>query len=167
MDYILWVVIGVVAAIVFFAVADYFIKRHGKPKSAESAIWNAVYFIQLRQYERAIGLLDYAEQEFAMTPEVMCDLCVQRGDAYAKIKDYAKAVEAYEVLYEALHESDRKIKRNDELLEEMKSCYFKADRAKDLKKWNELFNKKTVEIIEAGEPDEEENQAEAEPETEE
>ena len=156
MDYILWVVIGVIAAIIFFAVADFLIKRHGKPKSAESAIWNAVYFIQLRQYDRALGLLEYAEQEFAMTPEVMCDLCVQRGDAYAKLKEYDKAADSYDVLYEALHESGRKIKRNDELLEEMKSCYFKADRAKDLKKWNELFNKKTVEIIESTEGPEEE-----------
>ncbi|MBQ3084890.1 MAG: hypothetical protein IJC46_05515, partial [Clostridia bacterium] len=111
MDYILWVVIGVIAAIIFFAVADFLIKRHGKPKSAESAIWNAVYFIQLRQYDRALGLLEYAEQEFAMTPEVMCDLCVQRGDAYAKLKEYDKAADSYDVLYEALHESGRKIKR--------------------------------------------------------
>ncbi len=155
MDYILWVIIGMIAAILFFVVADFFIKRYGKPKSAESAIWKAVYFIQLRQYERAIGLLEYAEQEFAMTPEVMCDLCVQRGDAYTKLKEYSKAVDAYEVLYETLHESGRKIKRNDELLEEMKSCYFKADRAKDLKKWNELFHKHTVEIIESTEEPEE------------
>jgi len=156
MNYVLWVVVGVIAAIIFFVIADFLVKRHSKPKSAESAIWNAVYFIQLRQYDRALGLLEYAEQEFAMTPEVMCDLCVQRGDAYAKLKEYSKAVDAYEVLYEALHESERKIKRNDELLEEMKSCYFKADRAKDLKKWNELFNKKTVEIIESAEESEEE-----------
>lgn len=162
MDYIGWIIIGFVAAILFFILADFLLKRYAKPKSAESAIWNAVYFIQLRQYDRAIGLLEYAEQEFAMTPEVMCDLCVQRGDAYVKLKEYAKAADAYDVLYEALLESGGKIKRNDALLEEMKSCYFKADRANDLKKWNELFNNKTVEIIESTEESEEEETTEEE-----
>ena len=155
MDYILWVIIGLVAAILFFVLADFLFKRYAKPKSAESAIWNAVYFIQLHQYQRALDLLDYAEQEFALTPEVMCDLCVQRGSACVKLKDYAKAADAYNVLYEALLESGRKIKRNDDLLAEMKSCYFKADRANDLKKWNELFQNKTVEIIESAEHHEE------------
>ncbi len=143
MDYIIWFLIAFVAAILLFAVLNYFIKRYKKPGSAQQGIWNAVYFIQLKQYQKALELLEATEQEYAMTPEVMCDLCIQRAEAHRGLEQYAEATEAYEVLYEALQNCEGNIKRNDALMAELKDCYESAGRQTDFEKWEQLFNETT------------------------
>lgn len=140
MKYILPCLLIVVAAVVLFLIADYLLKRYKKPLSADEAIWKAVYFIQIGQYQQALDLLALAEQEYAMFPEMMCDLCIQRADAYRGLNQPQQAVDAYETLYEALQECERKIKRNDSLLEEMEQCYQQAERMNDFEKWHQLFN---------------------------
>ncbi len=140
MKYILPCLLIVVAAVVLFLIADYLLKRYKKPLSADEAIWKAVYFIQIGQYQQALDLLALAEQEYAMFPEMMCDLCIQRADAYRGLNQPRQAVDAYETLYEALQECERKIKRNDSLLEEMEQCYQQAERMNDFEKWHQLFN---------------------------
>lgn len=139
MQYILWGILALVASILLFTVLNHILKRYRAPKTAEQGIWNAVYFIQLKQYEKALELLAATEAEYGMTPEVMCDLCIQRADAHKGLKQYAQAAEAYEVLYEALQECDGKLKRNDALLEEIRACYNTCDRSADFVKWEQLF----------------------------
>lgn len=143
MGYIGWLLVALVASLILFVFLNYFIKRYKKPDSADQGIWNAVYFIQLKQYQQALALLDATEQEYAMTPEVMCDLCIQRAAAHRGLKQYVQATDAYEVLYEALQECERGIKRNDALLAELKDCYKKCDREADFEKWENLFNEIT------------------------
>ena len=138
-DYLLFGLIALVGAIILFVFLNYFIKRYKKPDSAEQGIWNAVYFIQLKQYDQALELLAATEQEYAMIPEVMCDLCIQRAAAHRGLKQYAEATEAYETLYEALQECERGLKRNDTLLAEIKDCYSACGREADFEKWEKLF----------------------------
>lgn len=139
MDFILWGLAALVAAIILFAVLNYILKRYKKPGSAEQGIWNAVYFIQLKQYEKALEILDATEKEYAMIPEVMCDLCIQRADAYRHLGQHDRAAETYDVLYEALQESEGNLKRNDALLAELRESYTQSDRAADFEKWEQLF----------------------------
>ena len=141
MKYILPVLLILVAAVALFILLDYLVKKYKKPLSADEAIWKAVYFIQIGQYQQALDLLAMAEREYAMFPEMMCDLCIQRADAYRGLKQPEKAVEAYEVLYGALQECERKLKRNDSLLEELRQCYQASDRVADFEKWELLFIK--------------------------
>ncbi len=140
MDYITWGLIALIIAVLLFTILNYFLKRYKKPSSAEQGIWNAVYFIQLKQYQKALELLDATEQEYAMTPEVMCDLCVQRAEAHRGLEQYAEATASYEILYEALQECEGNLKRNDTLLSEIKNCYEKCDRIADFEKWENLFH---------------------------
>lgn len=140
MDYIIWGLLALVLAVLLFALLNYFIKRYKKPSSAEQGIWNAVYFIQLKQYQKALEILDATEQEYAMMPEVMCDLCIQRAEAHRHLEQYAEAAASYEILYEALQECESKLKRNDTLLNELKNCYEKSNRLDDFEKWEKLFD---------------------------
>lgn len=140
MNYIIWSLIALIIAVLLFAILNDLLKRFKAPSSAEQGIWNAVYFIQLKQYQKALELLEATEQEYAMTPEVMCDLCVQRAEAHRGLEQYAEATASYEILYEALQECERNLKRNDALLDEIKSCYEKCDRMADFEKWENLFH---------------------------
>ena len=141
MKYVLPILLILLGAIALFVLLDYLVKRYKKPLSADEAIWKAVYFIQIGQYQQALDLLVMAEQEYAMFPEMMCDLCIQRADAYRGLSRPGEAVEAYEVLYGALQECERNIKRNDTLLEELRQCYREAGRDADFEKWEQLFKK--------------------------
>ncbi len=143
MDYFTLGLIALVLAVIVFLILNYYIKRFKKPADAEEGIWNAVYFIQLKQYQKALDLLDFTEKEYAMTPEVMCDLCIQRAEAHRHLEQYREATDAYEVLYEALKECETSLKRNDALLQELKDCYLKCDRSDDFRKWEQLFNEPT------------------------
>ncbi len=139
MEYILWGLVAIVAAVILFSVLNYVLKRYKTPASAEQGIWNAVYFIQLKQYEKALEILDATEKEYAIIPEVMCDLCIQRADAYRHLGKHDQAAAAYDVLFEALQECERSLKRNDTLLAELRESYTKCDRAADFEKWEQLF----------------------------
>ncbi len=139
MKYILPFLLILAAAVALFILADYLVKRYKKPLSADEAIWKAVYFIQIGQYQQALDLLAAAEAEYAMFPEMMCDLCIQRADAYRGLNQPEKATEAYEVLYEALQECEKNVKKNDALLEELRQCYIAAGRLGDFDKWDLLF----------------------------
>lgn len=139
MNYFTFGLIALILAVLIFLVLNYFIKRFKKPSSAEEGIWNAIYFIQLKQYQNALDLLDATEKEYAMTPEVMCDLCIQRAEAHRGLEQYQQAAEAYDGLYEALQECESAPKRNDALLDELKACYQKCGRTDDFIKWEQLF----------------------------
>lgn len=139
MQYILWGSVALVASILLFTVLNHVLKRYRMPRTAEQGIWNAVYFIQLKQYKKALELLAATEAEYGMTPEVMCDLCIQRADAHKGLEQFDQATQAYEVLYEALQECDGKLKRNDALLAELRECYNACGRSADFKKWEQLF----------------------------
>ena len=142
--YIIITVAILVGAVLLFLVLDYLMKKHKKPFSAEDAIWKAVYFIQIKQYEQALILLENAEKEYAIFPEEMCDLCIQKADALIGLARYNKAADAYEALFEALGQCERGLRRNDALLAELKDCYAKANRIADFEKWDELFTKEST-----------------------
>ena len=133
-----------IVAVLLFLVLDYLMKKYKKPYSAEDAIWKAVYFIQIKQYEQALLLLEDAEKNYVIFPEEMCDLCIQKADALQGLKRYNEATDAYENLYEALGECERGLKRNDALLAEIEGCYTKAERAADFEKWKQLFAKENT-----------------------
>ncbi len=132
----------ILAAVIIYLLLDYIVKRFKKPQTVQQSVMNAIYFIQLKQYQVALDLLERMEADLAITPEEMCDVCIQRADAHKGLAQYARAVDAYEILYEALQESERPIKRNDALLLELKECYQKAERENDFKKWDMLFDAK-------------------------
>ncbi len=136
----IWIVLIVaVASIALFIAADYLMKMKKTPLSAERFIWNAVYFIQLKQYEKALDLLDQMEQEVAITPEEMCDACVQRADANKALGRKEAAADAYDRLYEALSNCEGPKKKNLDLLKEIKDCYHSCNRDADFEKWENLF----------------------------
>lgn len=139
MDYVIFGLIALVVAIILFTVLNYVIKRTRAPQSAQQGIWNAVYFIQLKQYQKALELLDATEAEYAMTPEMMCDFCIQKAEALKGLGRQSEAADAYDILYEALNECEASIKRNDALLEELKACYSACGRQADFEKWEQLF----------------------------
>lgn len=139
MDHMIFGLIALVVAIVLFTVLNYIIKRNRAPQSAEQGIWNAVYFIQLKQYQKALEILDATEAEYAMTPEIMCDFCVQKADALKGLGEMDKAADTYDILYEALNESEGAVKRNDALLSELEACYSACGREADFEKWTQLF----------------------------
>ena len=138
----LWMILILIGAVLIFLLLDYIVKRFKKPQTVQQSVMNAIYFIQLKQYQVALDLLAQMEAELAITPEEMCDVCIQRADAHKGLAQYNQAVDAYEILYEALQESERPIKRNDALLSELKECYQKAERQEDFKKWDALFASK-------------------------
>lgn len=138
----LWMILILIGAVLIFLLLDYIVKRFKKPQTVQQSVMNAIYFIQLKQYQVALDLLAQMEAELAITPEEMCDVCIQRADAHKGLAQYNQAVDAYEILYEALQESERPIKRNDALLSELKECYQKAEREEDFKKWDALFASK-------------------------
>ncbi len=139
MDYILWGLAVLIAAILLFALLNDLLKRYKKPGSAHQGIWNAIYFMQLKQYDKALAILDATEKEYAMDPEVMCDLCVQRADAHRHLGQHDQAAAAYDILFDALQECEGKLKRNDALLAELQDSYTQCGRATDFKKWEQLF----------------------------
>ncbi len=139
MKIFLWFGVITLGAVIIFLLLDYIVKRFKKPQTVQQSVMNAIYFIQLKQYQAALDLLERMEADLAITPEEMCDVCIQRADAHKGLEQYIQAVDAYEVLYEALQESERPIKRNDALLSELKECYQKAEREDDFKKWDALF----------------------------
>ncbi len=132
----------ILGAVIIYLLLDYIVKRFKKPHTVQQCVMNAIYFIQLKQYQAALDLLARMEADLAITPEEMCDVCIQRADAHKGLAQYNQAVEAYEVLYEALQESERPIKRNDALLSELKECYRMAERENDFEKWDALFTPK-------------------------
>lgn len=139
MKYI-FIALGVlIVAVLLYLILDYMIKKNKMPQTASDAIWKAVYFIQIKQYEHALTLLEEAEKEFALFPEEMSDLCIQRADAYRGLERYTEAVDSYETLFTVLTESERKLKRNDALLAEIKECYQNAERFEAYEKWETLF----------------------------
>ena len=139
MDYI-WIILAVaIVSVILFIGADYLVKLKKKPLSAERYIWNAVYFIQLKQYEQALSLLDQMEQEVAITPEEMCDACVQRADANKALGRMNDAADAYDRLFEALSNCDGPKKKNLDLLKEIKDCYCSCNRDADFEKWEKMF----------------------------
>lgn len=141
MEFIWIILIVAVASVILFITADYLMKLKKTPQSAEGFIWNAVYFIQLKQYEKALALLDQMEQEVAITPEEMCDACVQRADANKALGRKEQACDAYDRLYEALQSCEGTLKQNVDLLKEIKDCYQSCDRGLDFEKWAILFLK--------------------------
>lgn len=144
MDFLIGCIIGLIVSIVLFSIINYILKGRKLPKSAEQGIYNAVYFIQLKQYQKALDLLAATEAEYAITPEVMCDLCVQRADAHKGLGQLSQAADAYEVLYEALQHCEGNLKQNDALLAEIKACYLACDRETDFAKWEQLFSKNAL-----------------------
>ena len=140
MNYILIAVGALVIAVILFALANHIVKRRRAPRSAEGGIWNAVYFIHFKQYQTALDILNKTEAEYAMTPEVMCDFCVQKADAHKGLGQYQEAADAYDLLYEAMQESGRAVKRNDALLAELRDCYAACGREADFEKWAQLFS---------------------------
>lgn len=139
MDYILWGLAILVAAILLFILLNDLLKRYKKPGSAQQGIWNAIYFMQLKQYDKALELLDATEKEYAMEPEVMCDLCVQRADAHRYLEQHDQAAAAYDILFQAMQECEGTLKRNDALLAELQDSYMQCGRAADFEKWEQLF----------------------------
>ena len=131
----------ILAAAIIYLLLDYAVKRFKKPQTVQQSVINAIYFIQLKQYQVALDVLERMEADLAITPEEMCDVCIQRADAHKGLAQYSQAADAYEILYEALQECERPIKRNDALLSELKECYQKAGREDDFKKWDALFAK--------------------------
>ncbi len=152
MDYIFILIAVVAAAIILFIIMD-FIMRRRKAKTAQRGIYNAIYFIQIRQYEKALALLDQTEAEFGLLPEEMCDLCVQRADAYKGLGKQAEAADAYDALYEALLQCSGKRKRNASLLAELKACYTACGREADFEKWDRLFKRCELTFRKAEEED--------------
>ena len=144
MKYIIIAIIALIGVVMLFLVLDYLMKKYKKPFSAEDAIWKAVYFIQIKQYEQALMLLEEAEKEYAIFPEEMCDLCIQKADALQGLERFGDAVDAYETLYEVLGQCERGLRRNDTLLAELKNCYTKADRISDFEKLELLFKEETT-----------------------
>ena len=143
MEYILIPITIIVAAVLIYLALDYTIKKRKIPQTASDAIWNAVYFIQIKEYSKALELLEYAEKEYAIFPEEMCDLCIQRADAFKGLGDFESAAKAYDRLFEVLGECEGKLKRNESLLSEIKECYTAANQESSIEKWVSLF--KTVE----------------------
>ena len=139
MEYILIPVAIIIAAIVIFLVLDYIVKKHKIPQTASDAIWKAIYFIQIKEYKQALELLEFAEKEYAIFPEEMCDLCIQRADAYCGLGDFSSAAQAYDQLFEVLGECEGKLKRNDALFKEIKECYINAGTEASIEKWEALF----------------------------
>lgn len=145
--YILITIVALIGVVLLYLALDHLIKKYKKPYSAGDAIWNAVYFIQIKQYEQALSLLENAEKDYAIFPEEMCDLCIQKADALKGLKRYQEATDAYETLYEALGQCERGLKRNDTLLIELKDCYAKAQRLADFEKWEQLFTEETTDAL--------------------
>ena len=144
MNYLYIGILFLVVAVVLFIGTDYLIKVHKKPQSVSSYLWNAAYFLSIKRYQTALERLSSMEEEFALTPEEMCDACFKRADAYHGLHEPEHALEAYELAYECLTQTDRPLKRNDALLEEIKSCYQKCDRSADFSKWDQLFEAITI-----------------------
>ncbi len=145
--YVVITIAILVGAVLLFLALDHLMKKYKKPFSAEDAIWKAVYFIQIKQYEQALLLLENAEKDYAIFPEEMCDLCIQKAEALQGLERYNDATDAYESLYEALGQCERGLKRNDALLAELKGRYAKADRLKDFEKWEQLFAKENIDAL--------------------
>lgn len=142
----LWIILVIIAASIgLFILGDYWMKGHAIPKSAERFIWNAVYFIQLKQYEKALSLLDQMEQEVAVSPEEMCQACVQRADANKALGRNEQAADAYDRLYEALTNCEGPLKKNTELLLEIRDCYKACNRSDAFEKWEQLFTSENEE----------------------
>ena len=141
--YIIITIAVLIGAVLIFLVCDHLMKKYKTPYSAEDAIWKAIYFIQIKQYEQALLLLENAEKDYAIFPEEMCDLCIQKADALQGLERFNDAADAYDTLYEALGQCERGLKRNDTLLAELKNCYTKAERTADFEKWAQLFKEET------------------------
>lgn len=139
MEWIAIIIVGAVAGIGLFLGMDHLVKAKRTPKSVDSYLWNAAYFLQLKQYEKVLERLDRMEQEFALTPEEMSDASFKRADAWRGLNRPEKALEAYEQVYECLLQFEEPLKRKQELLDEIKACYLQCDREADYEKWEALF----------------------------
>lgn len=138
---IIWIILIITAfSVVLFILADYLMKKCAVPQTAERFIWNAVYFIQIKQYDKALSLLDQMEQTVAITPEEMCQACVQRADANKALGQMEQATDAYERLYEALLNCEGPKRKNEELLKEIQSCYQACQKDDLFIKWEQLFD---------------------------
>ena len=93
--------------------------------------------VVLDMFEEETGI--EVKYEEALTPEEMCDACFKKADAYTGLSQPEQACEAYEQAYRCIRESDRPIKRNDALLEEIRACYQKCGRETAFSKWEQLF----------------------------
>lgn len=147
MNYILIGLGAGIIAILIFSILNFLIKMGRPAKSAPQGIWNAVYFIQLKQYKKALSILADVEAEFAMTPQVMSDFCVQKASALKGLKQYSEAADAYDLLLDALQNVDQKVVQNESFLNEIKECYVACDREEDFRKW-EIFFENLPEWIE-------------------
>ena len=139
MTYILIGLAALIAVVLLFLAADHLVKVRKKPQSVAAYLWNAAYFLQIRQYDKVLERLREMEADFALTPEEMCDACFKKADAYTGLSQPEQACEAYEQAYRCIRESDRPIKRNDALLEEIRACYQKCGRGTAFSKWEQLF----------------------------
>lgn len=139
MNWIAVFLIGAVAAVALFVGMDYLVKAGRTPKSVESYLWNAAYFLQLKQYQKVLERLNELERDFALTPEEMSDASFKRADAYRGLNQPEKALEAYERVYECLLQFEEPLKRKQDLLNEIKACYVQCGREPDFAKWEALF----------------------------
>ncbi len=139
MNWIAILIVGAVAAIGLFLGMDHLVKANRTPKTVDGYLWNAAYFLQMKQYEKVLARLDEMEREFALTPEEMSDASFKRADAYRGLNQPEKALEAYERVYECLLQFETPLKRKQELLDEIKACYLQCNRAADYEKWEALF----------------------------
>ncbi|MBQ2763625.1 MAG: hypothetical protein IJF43_01120, partial [Firmicutes bacterium] len=139
MDYIIWGLIAAAGAIVLFSILNFLIKLLKPAGSAQQGIWNAVYFIQLKQYKKALTILEDVEAEFGMTPEVMCDFCKQKAAALKGLDRNEEAAKAYDVMLDALKNVEGRIHRNEEFLAEIKACYTACGRETDFTEWETFF----------------------------
>ena len=140
MNPILIAVLGGVIAVILYMIINYFIRTAKPAKTAEQGIWNAVYCIQLRQFQKALDILDQVEQEFGMTPEVMSTFCIQKASALRSLERFEEASAAYDLLLDALQNANRKIVRNEEFLKEIRDCYAACGREAEFEKWTLFFD---------------------------
>ena len=139
MNPILFAVLGGVIAVILYIVVTFFLRTARPAKTAEQGIWNAVYCIQLRQYQKALTILEQVEQEFGMTPEVMSTFCIQKASALRSLERYEEAADSYDLLLDALQNANRRIVQNDEFLAEIRQCYAACGREADFEKWALFF----------------------------